>query len=320
MKRFVRITAVVVVVLVVVIAALIFAFLRGWHITKQTPEEISSLLTPFFQIKKPESKGPFPTIVAFFGAGPIPAKNVDAWTDYLVGLGYATIVVDSFTPRGLITWDDIKKTVRRGQLLGSERAGDVLVALDEVRKMPFVDMQRLAIAGWSHGAWSIMDLLAMDPPKELPTNLQGSADQPLKGVKAAILFYPYCGFPAKSRGRGWPQDIQVLMLMGGKDTVVPTEECLEIVSILKNGGRPVKAHVYPFAQHAFDFLEEDFKELPDIYHPDPESTSDARERIKQLLAEVFNSPQTPRRRMIAAPDGSNSFVNSRESPEQNLNE
>ena len=67
------------------------------------PEELASLLKPYFQIKKPEGEESFPTILGFHGAGGMRneasgiRKTLDDWTDYLVGLGYATIIIDSYT-------------------------------------------------------------------------------------------------------------------------------------------------------------------------------------------------------------------------------
>jgi dienelactone hydrolase len=289
MKRYLRITLITLIALALTISALIFGFLQGWHIKKQTPEEIASLLKPYFRIRTPEGKGPFPTLLCIPGAGG-EVEGISDWDDYLVGLGYATILVDSYTGRGF-TKDDITKVRRGSKFLGSEHAGDVLVALNEARKLPFVDNAELALLGWSHGAWAVMDLLAMDPPQKLPTNLKRSPDRPLEGVKAAILFYPYCGFAARSRGRGWSQNIQVLMLMGGKDP--GTEACLETLSILKSKGRPVRGHVYPFVGHgfagAFDTPDEVFKQLNLSKTEAVSAASDAREKIKQLLAEVFSA-------------------------------
>ena len=288
MKKYLRTAALVLLALILIALVLSYGFIRGWHIKKHTPEELAQLLKPYFQIKTPEGKGPFPTIIGFHGCGGL-RKGVSDWADYLVGLGYAIILVDSFTGRGFITLDDIQDVCAGRKLWGSERAGDVIVALDEARKLPFVDTERLALFGWSHGAWTIMDLFVMDPPHELPTNLKRSPDQPLAGVKAAVLFYPYCGFPAKSRGQGWTHDIEVLMLMAGKDSIVSTEACLKIVSILEKSGRPIRTHVYPSIDHAFDMRDEDFKELQLSLSHHPETTSDARKRVKRFLAEVFRA-------------------------------
>ena len=283
MKRGLRIVGVSFASVVVLSAIAIVGFLSGWYIKKHTPEELAPVLTPHFRVKSPPGGGPFPTVVGFHGCLGM-NKGVSDWADYLVELGYATILVDSFTGRGF-TPDDAKDVCAGRKFWGSERAGDVLVSLNEIRKLSFVDKNQLVLIGWSHGAWTIMDLLALDPPRRLPTNLSRSPDQPLAGVKAVILFYPYCEFPAKARGRGWTHDIRVLLLIAGRDSVVSPEACLEIVSILENKGRPIKAHVYPSLDHAFDMRDEDLKGSH-LFHSH-DATSDARKRVKRFLIEAL---------------------------------
>jgi hypothetical protein len=138
MKRFLLITAIVLIALIIIVSFLAYGYLQGWHITKHKPEELASLLKPYFQIKTPEGKGPFPTIIGFHAAGGI-RKGNDDWVDYLVGLGYATILVDSFASRGFAQ-DRIQRGIYK--ISAPERAGDALVALDEARKLPFVEVRR----------------------------------------------------------------------------------------------------------------------------------------------------------------------------------
>jgi dienelactone hydrolase len=200
------------------------------------------------------------------------------------GLGYATIFVDSFTGRSIPYTNNLLKTFMSGYI--KQQPGDILVAISEARKLSFVDKEKLALIGSSSGALAIMDTFAMNPPQEIPANLKNVPDNPLAGVKAAILFVPYCDTPAKAKGKGWTQNIPVLMLMGGKDPY--TKSCLEIVTILENKRRPIRAHVYPSAQHTFMGTPEDEKYFPSMPPShNPEATADARRRVKEFLAEVF---------------------------------
>ena len=117
--------------------------------------------------------------------------------------GWAAIIVDSHTPRGFSAYE-VWRLVCAGQIfMGSERAGDVLVSIDDARRMRFVDPDSLVLIGSSHGGWAIMDLFALDPPRRLPFNLatlpaDAPAD-PLAGVVGAILLYPYCGQANRAR-------------------------------------------------------------------------------------------------------------------------
>ncbi|MBN1570280.1 MAG: dienelactone hydrolase family protein [Acidobacteria bacterium] len=291
MKRYLKRILISVIVLILAIAVLIFGFMQGWHIKKRTPDQLALLLTPYFKIKTPPGKGPFPTILYFHGSSGLINpdgrmwKGAVDWTEYLAGLGYAIIYVDSFTGRSIPSIRNNLKHLMFNNI--KQQPGDILVAISEARKLSFVDKEQLALIGKSAGALAIMDTFAMNPPQEIPANLINAPDNPLAGVKAAILFYPYCDNPAKAKGKGWIQNIPVLMLMGGKDPY--TKSCLEIVTILENKRRPVRAHVYPSAQHGFDGAPEDRKYFPSIpsLH-DTEATADARQRVKEFLAEVFH--------------------------------
>ena len=290
-RRYLRIILISVVVLILIAAILVTGIMQGWQIKRRTPDQLASLLTPYFKIKTPPGKGPFPTILCFHGATGLINPDGRMWkgagdfAEYLAGLGYATIYIDSFTGRSIpsIRRNDLK-LIMLGYI--EQQPGDVLVAISEARKLSFVDKEQLALVGRSSGALAIMDTFAMNPPQEIPANLINAPDNPLAGVKAAILFYPYCGAPAKAKGKGWTQNIPVLMLMGGKDPY--TKSCLEIVTILENERRPVRAHVYPSAGHGFDGTPEYLKYFPSIPSPlDPEATADAREKVKEFLSKVF---------------------------------
>ena len=169
------------------------------------------LLTVLFSDSVSNRAGPHPTVIGFHGCGGMDLGAIE-WMEYLASRGYATVLVDSYAFRGLAP-----EQVCNGRALwGSERAGDVLAAIDAVRQLPLVDSDRLILLGWSHGAWAIMDALAFDPPHRLPTNLRSSPSEPFAGVSGIALFYPYCGFPAEARGQGWNRDIPVFMLLAAK--------------------------------------------------------------------------------------------------------
>ena len=178
---------------------------RGWTVERLEPDALSALLAPAYRVMKPDGTGPFPTALLFSGCDG-PRDNVLRWAERLNREGWAAVVVDSHGPRGLVD-HEVWRLVCAGQvLLGSERAGDVLIAIDDVRRMPFADKGRIALVGASHGGWAIMDLLAMDPPERLPYNLarlraDAPAD-PLAGVVGAILLYPYCGEASLARPDG----------------------------------------------------------------------------------------------------------------------
>jgi dienelactone hydrolase len=296
MKRSLRITAIILGVLValiiVAISAFIFIFRQSMFVEKHTPEEIASLLTPHFQIKTPNGNGPFPTIICV--PGPMGIFNTNGgkykfqsdWADYLVEIGYATIFVDSYTGRAF-TADDIKLIATLRKFPPSENAGDILVALSEARKLPFVDSDKLALFSWGLGATAIMDLLAMDSPHSLPKNLKHAPDQPMAGLKAVIFLSPGCQFSALTHKGSIPKT-EFLMLLGGQDPF--TKACLDTASILKNSKCPVTTQVYPSVGHVFELPIEDAKYFSsDTPIQNPDVVADAQKRIREFLAEAFNT-------------------------------
>lgn len=234
-----------------------FARYQGWIVPRLSPAALSAKLSPYYRVIKPDGDGPFPTALLFSGCDG-PKDNLDRWAAMLNAHGWAAIIVDSHSARG---FGDLElRLICTGQLLmGSERAGDILVSIDDARHMPFVDPTRLALIGASHGGWSVMDLLELDPPRRLPFNLaslpDGSPADPLEGVTGVILLYPYCGIGNRARGGGWSRPMPTLFLLGGEDSVAPADACIAIADAMRARGLPVRAVTFAAADHAFDQVE-----------------------------------------------------------------
>jgi dienelactone hydrolase len=125
-----------------------------------------------------------------------------------------------------------------------------------VRREPFADPDRLALVGWSHGGWAVMDLLALDPPRRLPFNLTdlpaGFAGRGFEGVVGVALFYPYCALGNRARRKGWRHPTEVLFVLAGADTIVRNETCLEAAAALRRHGHGVAVETLEGVNHGFD--------------------------------------------------------------------
>jgi dienelactone hydrolase len=231
------------------------AHYRGWSVPKLEPAALSAKLAPYYRPMVPPGPGPFPTALLFSGCDG-PKDNVVRWGEMLNAHGWAAVIVDSHGPRGFSEYE-VWRLVCAGQLfMGSERAGDVLVAIDDARGMRFVDPDRIVLIGSSHGGWAIMDLLALDPPRRLPTNLaglpSGGPADPLDGVVGAILLYPYCGQANRARRNGWQRPIPTLFLLSADDAIAPSEPCLRIAEALEARGLPVETVTFEGVTHGWD--------------------------------------------------------------------
>ncbi|MFT3973200.1 MAG: dienelactone hydrolase family protein [Amaricoccus sp.] len=225
----------------------------GLVVRQSTPAELSAVLSPWYRVAKPEGPGPFPTALLYSGCDG-PRDSMDRWSAALVSHGWASIIVDSHTPRGL---DDLERwrLVCAGQvLMGSERAGDVLVSLADARRMDFVDPTRLVLLGASHGGWAIMDLLALDPPAALPFNLSAAPDSgdPLRGLAGVVLLYPYCGEASRANPDGWRRPVPTLLVMAGEDSIVDPADCAAIAARMAARGSPIESLTLAGADHGFD--------------------------------------------------------------------
>lgn len=252
----------------------------------QSPAVLSAFLRPFYRARTPAGEGPFPTALLLSGCDG-PKDNLERWSDMMVADGWATIVVDSHGPRKYDSWE-LWRLICAGQLLqGAERAGDLLVAIDDARAMPFVDPERIVLVGASHGGWTIMDLLALDPPAELPPNLLAApptvAERGLSGVVGTILLYPWCGPANRARGAGWRHPAPVLFVLAEGDAIAPPGPCRAIAERLAENGVPVEVLTFEGVTHGFDQMK---RAAFSTLEFDPQATADALGSGAAFLAAV----------------------------------
>jgi len=233
------------------LGAWFYAIAAGWTIPDRSINELAGMLDDDIRIFKPEGEGPFPVIVQFHGCGGL-RNNQFFWANVARQEGFLAVIVDSFRPRN-ISDDHAVRTVCTGrQLLGPERAGDVLAALHYVMDRNDADPTRVVLAGWSHGAYAVMDLLSMDLRKTRPTNLKRVAPEVMEGVIGSVLIYPYCGLGARSRYAGWATSEPSLLVVAEEDTVVDANACLSLAKMLESKGHAIEVVNLPGTDHMFD--------------------------------------------------------------------
>ena len=177
---------------------------------------------------------------------------LDDYMGAIARAGLAAVSIDSFAPRG---WSRARAlaTVCTGlELPGHRRAGDVLASLWGVSRAANVDATRLALAGWSHGGWAIMDLMTMTLAR---TGAAGLADPDATlrdGVKALALAYPYCGPGALTHLRAWRHAPDVFAFVGEADRVSRPSFCRRALRKAQDGGARIETWIVPGASHAFD--------------------------------------------------------------------
>ena len=211
-------------------------------------------LEPHLTLIRPMRPGPLPVVVQMHGCGGLTPNQQRRYAEAASAAGVAAVIVDSMTPRG-ISQLEARMTVCTGlRLRGAERASDVVAILHWLQGQPWADTSRVAVAGWSHGAWAIMEALAERRPAPLP-------------IAAAILVYPYCGPPSRTITRGWGANRPAVhAVIGGRDSVVGRHLPERALRRLAADGLVCRTLFHPEATHAFD--EDDYKDPRTRYRPD----------------------------------------------------
>ena len=133
-----------------------------------------------------------PTVLLFHGCGGI-RPQMAHYAEAAVRLGVRAVVVDSYAPRGWSRAFAMTAVCTGAMFWGRERAGDVLAAAWGAVQDLGADPNRLVLAGFSHGAWSIMDLMTMPLQRTGEAGLLDPSPQSLEGVRGLFLGYAYGG-------------------------------------------------------------------------------------------------------------------------------
>ena len=193
------------------------------------------------QLYKPAATtGRVPAVAIFHGCGG-PGQNTARMAGLLASWGYAALVVDSFSARGL---KDVCGRNWPSQADAETRAHDIDATLDWLGGQSFVDPARLAVMGYSYGGGvALLRALAGQP--------DAAATPP--AFRAAILVYPDCGL-AEAMGPKLAVRQPTLFAMGALDDWTPVSQCQAVVDRAVSGRDLVETRIYEGAHHSFDAL------------------------------------------------------------------
>lgn len=179
----------------------------------------------------PAGTPPFPAVVVLHGCNGV-SQNTRVWARRLAGWGYAALILNSFSARG------IDNVCGRGlDFSGRERAKDALAAAAWLRTRSDIDPERIGALGYSHGGWTALAAARARLVEE-------SGTRPFAGI---VAYYPNCPPIAP------PLATDVQILIGSADDWTPAKRCTDLVA--RYAGAP--AHrpllkIYPGAYHSFD--------------------------------------------------------------------
>jgi dienelactone hydrolase len=229
-------------------------------------------LEPFMETRRPAGSGPFPVVLMLHGCGG-PRPFLRDAAEHVVRAGGAAVLIDSFAPRRISRIAAIATVCTGAQLRGRERAGDLYAAFAWAGRQRWADPKRIIAAGWSHGAWTIMDALALHPGEEMrrATGIANLPGEPLQGLAGAFLAYPYAGVASLAGRRDWRIAPPAIAILAGRDYIVGVKTPRAALERQRARGAPIEIVHFPTATHAFEDAE---AEDPRIRH-DPELTAHA---------------------------------------------
>jgi dienelactone hydrolase len=240
---------------------------------------------------EPATPGPHPAVVMLHGCGGAYARSgaLNArhrmWGELLAANGYAVLMLDSFTSRGVKEICTQKYAERT--LKDADRAGDAYAALAFMRARSDVDAKHVAVLGWSHGGSTVLATIT-----RLPT--QGA------GFARAVAFYPGCTTPAK-RPAAFNPYAPLLVLIGESDDWTPAAPCEALAGAVRARGGPMEIVTYPGTYHDFDnpgiTRQRVRTDVPNGVHPgqgvttapNVEAREDAKRRVLRFLQEMTNA-------------------------------
>ncbi|MBY0563978.1 MAG: dienelactone hydrolase family protein [Hyphomonadaceae bacterium] len=211
-------------------------------------------LAPHFTVTKPPGAGLFPVLFMLHGCGG-PRPFLREMTKVALAAGAAVVVIDSFAPRRISRVAAFATVCTGMRLRGRERAGDLYAALAWARTQSWADVARFAAIGWSHGSWTIMDALALRAGAEIEraTGLSGLPAEPLDGLAATLLVYPYAGPGSLTGQRDWRIQPASTAIIAGRDYIVgDTRGALQRQ---RARGAPIEILVFEAVTHAFEDRE-----------------------------------------------------------------
>jgi dienelactone hydrolase len=172
------------------------------------------------------SNAPTPAVVALHGAGGN-VSGMERYAGALAAQGFAVYVLHYFDRTGTESAD--KPTILRNFPLWMKTLWD---AISFVETQPQIDRERIALLGFSLGAYLSLANSAID-----------------HRVKAVVEFFG--GMP-KEMHLFMRRLCPVLILHGEADATIPVEEAYQLQKLLERKGIPYEIKIYPGTGHGFE--------------------------------------------------------------------
>ena len=189
-----------------------------------------------------------PVVIGLHGCGgPLDANDklspfLARYGAYFNAEGYHFLVPNSFAPRG--EKSICSTPIARRSITELDRRDDVFAVISWLSAQPGVDMARVAVVGWSHGAQTVLQVLDASD--------RVVAAQPRQPI-AAVAFYPGC--LAQLKNASYSPKAPLLLMAGELDNWTPAKNCVALHErVQPNAAATFDLVVYPGSYHGFDSL------------------------------------------------------------------
>ena len=228
----------------------------------------------------PPDDRPRPAVLLFHGCGGV-RGHLPVYAQAAAEAGWRAYVVDSYAPRRWPRPYGMVMVCSGAAFRGWERAGDIAASVRGISARPEVDASKIALAGWSHGGWGIMELMASPLTTRGEIGLADPQNADLAGVRAVFLAYPYVGPIAVRRTAPWVRTPAAFALIARRDHLTTVRNAERVCAAIGGSGVVVERWIAE-GTHAFD----EPRCFPPMRH-DPELAREAIGRFKGFLGSAF---------------------------------
>jgi dienelactone hydrolase len=245
----------------------------------ETVDQRIARLEPHYIVRHAENTaGRTPVVIMLHGCGGR-RPFIENMADAAAAAGATAIVVDSFAPRRISRMAAFATVCTGARLQGRERAGDLYATVAWARRQPWADGNRISVIGWSHGGWTIMDALALRTGEEMrrATGLEDLEGEPLEGVAAAMLVYPYAGVGTYTGQREWRLAPRSTAIIAERDYIVGSSRAA--LERQRARGALMEIVLFENATHAF---EDQHAEDPRVRY-NPAATAREHDLLREMI-------------------------------------
>ena len=202
------------------------------------PEMVEQPGTITGDLSLPAGRDRVPAVIVLHSCAGV-TPNVTEWARELNRMGYAALLVDSFTGRGVKEICTGHVSVNPGS-----RLADLFRAQELLATHPRVDPQRIGVLGFSHGGWVALWASQAQYQRRF---MRGTGAPPA----AYGAFYPV-GCNARLLNEADVVGGPVRIFQGTDDDWTTIDHCREWVARRRAAGKDVSLVEYDGALHAFD--------------------------------------------------------------------